>query len=106
MKVFDSDVFVGASVESNVENIDTLQFRDSVRQAWLSKKITLAPAQPLKSYSDEATSLNYSVHGMTGVDKLHEAGITGKGVTVAVVDTGVDYTHSVVCSEACSHFIT
>lgn len=33
---------------------------------------------------------------MTGVDKLHAAGILGKGVTVAVVDTGVDYMHRAV----------
>jgi len=30
---------------------------------------------------------------MTGVDKLHAAGIRGEGVVVAVADTGVDYTH-------------
>lgn len=35
----------------------------------------------------------YSPHVMTQVDKLHEQGITGKGVKVAIVDTGVDYKH-------------
>ncbi|EOO01181.1 putative minor extracellular protease vpr protein [Phaeoacremonium minimum UCRPA7] len=30
---------------------------------------------------------------MTGVDKLHAAGILGKGAKVAIVDTGVYYTH-------------
>ncbi|KAG8969035.1 hypothetical protein FRC03_004709 [Tulasnella sp. 419] len=29
----------------------------------------------------------------TGVRKLHDAGITGKGVKVAIIDTGLDYTH-------------
>ncbi|KAH7098106.1 subtilisin-like protein [Auriculariales sp. MPI-PUGE-AT-0066] len=32
-------------------------------------------------------------HAMTGVDKLHAEGIAGKGVKVAVIDTGVDYFH-------------
>ncbi|EON97319.1 putative minor extracellular protease vpr protein [Phaeoacremonium minimum UCRPA7] len=30
---------------------------------------------------------------MTGVDKLHAAGITGKGAVVAVIDTGIYYPH-------------
>lgn len=28
-----------------------------------------------------------------GADEAHEMGVTGEGVTVAVIDTGVDYTH-------------
>ncbi|RDW66606.1 hypothetical protein BP5796_09355 [Coleophoma crateriformis] len=32
-------------------------------------------------------------HTMTGVDRLHSLGIKGKGVKVAVLDTGVDYRH-------------
>jgi len=30
---------------------------------------------------------------MTGVDKLHAQGFTGKGIKIAVLDTGIDYTH-------------
>lgn len=30
---------------------------------------------------------------MTQVDRLHEKGYLGKGITAAVLDTGVDYTH-------------
>ncbi|KAM3537364.1 hypothetical protein ARSEF1564_009714 [Beauveria bassiana] len=30
---------------------------------------------------------------MTQVDKMHEAGFRGDGIKVAIVDTGVDYTH-------------
>ncbi|KAG6106098.1 hypothetical protein E4U31_001031 [Claviceps sp. LM219 group G6] len=35
----------------------------------------------------------FSTHVMTQVDKLRAKGITGKGVRVAVVDTGIDYLH-------------
>ncbi len=56
------------------------------------------PLSALRTYSEEAGSPNYSVHGMTGVDKLHAAGIKGKGVTIAIVDTGVDYNHPTVSS--------
>ncbi|KAH7102093.1 subtilisin-like protein [Auriculariales sp. MPI-PUGE-AT-0066] len=33
-----------------------------------------------------------NVHTLTGVDKAHAAGITGKGIKIAMVDSGVDYT--------------
>ncbi|KAK7053257.1 hypothetical protein VNI00_003883 [Paramarasmius palmivorus] len=32
-------------------------------------------------------------HIMTGVDKLHAEGITGEGIRIAIIDTGVDYLH-------------
>ncbi|KAG6065101.1 hypothetical protein E4U33_005962, partial [Claviceps sp. LM78 group G4] len=35
----------------------------------------------------------FSSHVMTQVDKLRAKGITGKGIKVAVVDTGIDYLH-------------
>ncbi len=34
-----------------------------------------------------------SAHKMVGIDKLHAAGIKGKGMKVAIIDTGVDYRH-------------
>jgi subtilisin family serine protease len=30
---------------------------------------------------------------LTGVVKLHAEGLTGSGIRVGVIDTGVDYTH-------------
>jgi len=86
LKVFNSDIFRGAAVEAITP----------IFQAWQSKKIMLAPAEHIKSFSQDATALKYSIHGMTGVDKLHAAGILGKGVVIAVVDTGVDYDLSAV----------
>jgi len=35
----------------------------------------------------------FEPHVMTGVDKLHALGHYGKGQTIAVLDTGIDYTH-------------
>jgi subtilisin family serine protease len=39
------------------------------------------------------TDENEVVHQMTGVDKLRNEGYVGTGIKVAVVDTGIDYTH-------------
>lgn len=34
-----------------------------------------------------------SVHVMTGVDKVHEQGIAGKGIKIGIIDSGIDYMH-------------
>jgi subtilisin family serine protease len=44
-------------------------------------------AQKRAAYVD-----TFAPHVMGGVDKLHAEGLTGAGISVAIVDTGVDYT--------------
>lgn len=98
LKVFDSDVFNGASLLSTTHNVDSLQALTPVFRSWQSKKIQLtAPISGAPTFGPAAgANANFSVHSMTGVDKLHEAGILGKGAQVAVVDTGVWYPHPAV----------
>ncbi|KAI8197401.1 hypothetical protein K4K49_005440 [Colletotrichum sp. SAR 10_70] len=93
LKSFNSEVFSGLSVESGSDNLDTLQSLREVSQAWPVKTYKLAPLTPQASFSDDATAQNWSTHYSTGVDKLHEAGVFGKGAKVAVIDSGVDYRH-------------
>jgi subtilisin family serine protease len=52
-------------------------------------------ALPPSPGPDSLTSTpdTFSPHVMTGVDKLHDEGYFGNGIKVAVVDTGIDYTH-------------
>ncbi|PHH66184.1 hypothetical protein CDD81_247 [Ophiocordyceps australis] len=40
-----------------------------------------------------ASADGFSPHVMTQVDRLRAKGITGKGVKIAVIDTGIDYLH-------------
>jgi hypothetical protein len=42
-----------------------------------------------KRQCNGTSSLGNAPHIMTQVDKLHEQGITGKGIRIAVIDTGV-----------------
>ncbi|KAF5518304.1 Minor extracellular protease vpr [Colletotrichum aenigma] len=93
LKSFNSDIFSGLSVESGSDNLDTLKSIREVSQAWPVKTYKLAPLTPQASFSDDATAQNWSIHYSSGVDKLHEAGVFGKGVKVAVIDSGVDYRH-------------
>ncbi|KAH7304020.1 peptidase S8/S53 domain-containing protein [Stachybotrys elegans] len=39
------------------------------------------------------TSLSNAPHVMTQIDKMHAEGITGKGIKIAVIDSGIEYTH-------------
>ena len=97
---FQTDIFAGLSIESDEENVDSLQELSEIARAWPVTKIHLGPVTPSASFSDDATAANYSVHAYTGVDKLHAQGIFGKGATVAIVDTGADYRHPAVCFSA------
>ncbi|KAH8844574.1 hypothetical protein MCOR27_004266 [Pyricularia oryzae] len=106
LKVFNTDVFRGAVVETDEDNVDSLRALRSVGQAWHSKRIMLDPVMPemlvrggaqtgvkLSRQNRDEGVRQISVHHMTGVDELHARGILGKGVKVAVVDSGIDYTH-------------
>ncbi|KAK2031946.1 subtilisin-like protein [Colletotrichum zoysiae] len=93
LKSFNSAIFKGFSVESSPDNIDILRNVAEVSKTWPSKIYRLAPVVSHASFSDDATAKNWSIHFSTGVDQLHEAGILGKGVKVAIIDSGVDYRH-------------
>jgi subtilisin family serine protease len=99
LKKIQSSIFSGVAVEAEQQTAQVLEKSSSVTQAWRSHLIQLMPTVQTSEFSDGSAVTNYSVHGMTGVDKLHEAGIFGKGVKVAVVDTGVDYKHPAVSSD-------
>lgn len=78
-------------------NIDDLPYFPGILRARPVGRATLHAAQPASSFFGNIfSSANYSVHSLTGVDKLHAKGIYGKGVKVAVVDTGIDYKHYAV----------
>lgn len=58
-------------------------------------KLDPAPKKELDKRDAAAVPIA-DIHKSTGVYRLHEAGILGEGVKVAVVDTGIYYGHSAV----------
>ncbi|KAM0279722.1 hypothetical protein ACHAQH_004413 [Verticillium albo-atrum] len=93
MKTFDGHIFRGISIEASVENIDSLRMIGNVANVWRSKTVQLGPVVNRQDHSDDVGASNYSIHHMTGVDRLHAEGIRGEGVVVAIIDTGIQYTH-------------
>ncbi|KAF2177139.1 subtilisin-like protein [Zopfia rhizophila CBS 207.26] len=53
--------------------------------------ISTAPNARVKYQTQ--TERTFSPHVMTQIDRLHAEGVTGKGFRIAIVDSGVDYTH-------------
>ncbi|KAG6023323.1 hypothetical protein E4U40_004050 [Claviceps sp. LM458 group G5] len=59
---------------------------------WIAPKGGTFEQSGLASRAEGAPD-TFSSHVMTQVDRLRAKGITGKGIKVAVVDTGIDYLH-------------
>ncbi|TFB06704.1 hypothetical protein CCMA1212_000331 [Trichoderma ghanense] len=88
-----SDIFNGVVVETDIDNVDTLSKVHGVANVWPMKTVPMAsPIRRVKASLD-VKSQNYSVHQWTGVDQLHAQGVRGRGATIAIIDTGIDYTH-------------
>lgn len=94
-KTFESDIFRGLSVETSHDNVDTLQEVAQAAHAWPVSRFQIAPIQDEDPLED-VKAANWTVHWATGVDKLHAAGVFGKGARVAVIDSGIDYNHHAV----------
>ncbi|KAG5953461.1 hypothetical protein E4U58_000391, partial [Claviceps cyperi] len=59
---------------------------------WIAQKGSTFEQSSLSSRAEDAPD-TFSPHVMIQVNKLRAKGITGKGIKVAVVDTGIDYLH-------------
>lgn len=95
VKTFESDVFSGASIETDTHNIDSLQSLAGVARVWQNTRVALSPVEGLRAI-EEAEAGDYTTHNTTGVSKLHDQGIFGQGVKVGVVDSGTWYKHPAV----------
>ncbi|KAI1482852.1 subtilisin-like protein [Daldinia eschscholtzii] len=93
VKSFNSPIFSGANIETDSYSINKLERMPGVLRVWPNEQVYLNPAEP-KVLDGLPTNFNYTTHNVTGVSKLHEAGIYGKGAKVGIVDSGTWYNHT------------
>jgi minor extracellular serine protease Vpr len=82
-----SSLWNGVSIEAKASEIQKIQNLVSVKAVFPVETHALPPSSPISP--DLATAIQ-----MTGADiAQNELGLTGKGVRVAVMDSGIDYNH-------------
>ncbi|OAA58972.1 Peptidase S8, subtilisin-related protein [Niveomyces insectorum RCEF 264] len=102
-------LFRGASIQfheetSTAESTEQLTALPSVKQMWPVRQYhvpehslqwagNMAEDSNGKPVVQRAATDTLSTHVMTQIDQLRAKGITGKGIRVGIVDTGVDYLH-------------
>ncbi|KZO98791.1 subtilisin-like protease [Calocera viscosa TUFC12733] len=92
------ELFVGAAVDiHDGTHGAVLSSLDGVKS--VSPVHQISPPSPVEviTWSDDDPPAylpdTMSTHIMTGVDKLHAEGITGRGIKVGIIDSGIDYTN-------------
>ena len=87
------NIFNGASITVNSEHDGhALAKVPGVKNVWHVSIYDMPKSQKVTTKATDPAAI--SDHHMTGVDVLHEKyKLTGKGVKVGVIDTGIDYNH-------------
>lgn len=87
--------FNGVSMSLPANQIENLLNSKVVKNVWSNEtfKLDLPDQEQITEQynSDQFNSTNYST--FDGVDRLHEEGLTGKGIKIGILDTGIDYNH-------------
>ncbi|KAM6501852.1 pyrolysin [Amanita muscaria] len=95
-------LFVGAAITlKNADDAKAVASTPGVVAIRPVKALQLIQPVSVQVISDAGVAAQIdteSTHIMTGVDKVHAAGITGKGVKIGIIDTGIDYTHPLLGS--------
>ncbi|KAI9593357.1 peptidase S8/S53 domain-containing protein [Syncephalis fuscata] len=81
----------GISMRVENRDIDAIWGIKQVKHVWLMASATVAG----QVTGDSGTSNSKPfTHAMTGVDRVHKLyGLSGKGIKVGIIDTGIDYLH-------------
>ncbi|USK35192.1 S8 family serine peptidase [Bacillus sp. F19] len=87
--------FNGVSISLPANQIKNLLKSNAVKAVWSNETFSVEPPVQVEGNGqekgDQITVANYTPYD--GLDRLHAEGITGKGIKVGVLDTGIDYNH-------------
>ena len=84
-KQFSSPVFTGASIEvSSIEDLEALEETPGVKKVSPVMVVRRPEFKPTAAPQLTASPDLYPPNIMTGVDKAHAAGITGKGIKIGM----------------------
>ena len=91
---FESDLFHGVSFDLNdasIETVRSIQSLPDVEKIWPAAIFSLPVTGNAVVQEDSLSAWN--PHNDTNVARLHASGYLGSDVIVAIVDSGIDYTH-------------
>jgi len=83
----------GVAMNLPANEVKTLLQSNVVKSVYKSATVSIEPPATSESSSEEESTKRIESIPFLGVDKLHKEGITGKGVKIGVIDTGIDYHH-------------
>ncbi|KAH6707554.1 peptidase S8/S53 domain-containing protein, partial [Leptodontidium sp. MPI-SDFR-AT-0119] len=104
----EESVFVGLSLSLHGGDVQALKDLKNVAAVWPVKTVPAPSAALPRDFKKGGANvaradspLPYITgdldvnrpHAVTGVDKVHAAGIKGKGIKIGIIETGVDYRH-------------
>lgn len=87
------DTFNGVAMKVRGTDISMLLESGVVKSIWKDEEVRVDPEIKSAKSIEEISSRMVSSTPLIGVDKLRKEGITGKGIKVGVLDTGIDYNH-------------
>ncbi|MFP7298779.1 S8 family serine peptidase [Neobacillus niacini] len=82
------NAFNGVTMTLPASQVKELLKSEVVKTVWSDLEVKVDPPVKVESKKSIPTT-NHS----SGIQQLHEEGVTGKGIKVGVIDTGIDYNH-------------
>ncbi|UNT71679.1 S8 family serine peptidase (plasmid) [Bacillus sp. N447-1] len=83
--------FNGVAMKLPANKVKTLLNSKAVKNVWSDMEVHVEP--PVKEQDVKQQAETHKMVTFPGIEKLHQEGLTGKGVKIGFLDTGIDYNH-------------
>ncbi|GAA4354165.1 S8 family serine peptidase [Kangiella marina] len=85
-------LYNGLSIEISKNDLAKIKTLDMVHATYPVYQV-MSGHSPIPSETKQVNRETVTVTELTGVAEAHKAGITGEGVVIAIIDSGIDYNH-------------